>query len=311
MHLLLPIFNILSTLRISALSITIFFLIQGILGGFIPHIMTYLNICLIFIIIHMITEIIRYHYIKDTAIITTLFLAGFWIIFINASNLKIFIIDNTYQLQTFINSITLSILSIYLYQNLKRLFTIFRKIHISYRLLITLSFLLVIAVGTVLLMLPISTPMHIPNLSLVDAFFTAVSAVCVTGLIVVDTATYFSRFGQLIIMCLVQIGSLGLVTITTTMVSLLGRKLSLTNQISAKSSLSASNDNSLTNYLGFALGFTFVVEMIMAIILFSRFSRIFPFEDAVFYSIFHAITAFCNAGFSLFSDSLMGFRNDL
>ncbi|MGL4676269.1 MAG: TrkH family potassium uptake protein [Brevinema sp.] len=311
MHYLLPIFNTLSTLRISALSITIFFLIEGIFGGVIPHIMVYLNICLIFIIIHMITEIIRYHYIKDTTIITTLFLAGFWIAFINVSNLEIFIVDNTYQLQTFINSITLSILLIYLYQNLRRLFTIFKKINIGYRLLITLSFLLVISVGTVLLMLPISTPPLSPNLTLVNAFFTAVSAVCVTGLVVVDTATYFSRFGQLIIMCLVQIGSLGLVTITTTLVALLGRKLSLTNQISAKSSLSASNNNSLTNYLGFALGFTLVVEIVIAIILFSRFSRILPLEDAIFYSIFHAITAFCNAGFSLFSDSLMGFRNDL
>ncbi len=308
MHGFLSMLQVLSTIRVSVLSVTIFFLIQGVLGIPIPYIMLWLNICLFFIFIHLITEIVRYIYVKDTVIINSLFLAGIWIVFIDASDLDIFIVDNTFKLQTFINAITLSIMCIYLYQNLSRLFSVFRKIKIGHRLLITLSFLLVIAVGTVLLKLPISTVSS--DLSLIDAFFTAVSAVCVTGLVVVDTATYFSRFGQMTIMFLVQIGSLGLVTITTTMVTLLGRRLSVSGQISAKNSISASNDNVLVNYLGFTLGFTFIVEFIMASILFIRFYQIFPLEDAIFYSIFHAVTAFCNAGFSLFSDSLVGFRTD-
>ncbi len=308
MHGFLSMLQVLSTIRVSVLSVTIFFLIQGVLGIPIPYIMLWLNICLFFIFIHLITEIVRYIYVKDTVIINSLFLAGIWIIFIDASDLDIFIVDNTFKLQTFINAITLSIMCIYLYQNLSRLFSVFRKIKIGHRLLITLSFLLVIAVGTVLLKLPISTVSS--DLSLIDAFFTAVSAVCVTGLVVVDTATYFSRFGQMTIMFLVQIGSLGLVTITTTMVTLLGRRLSVSGQISAKNSISASNDNVLVNYLGFTLGFTFIVEFIMASILFVRFYPMFPLQDAIFYSVFHAITAFCNAGFSLFSDSLVGFRTD-
>lgn len=310
-HIFLIVLNTLSITRISILSITIFFLVQGILGVSIPFIMLWLNLCLLFIFIHMITEIIHFHYIKNSTILISLFLAGFWIIFINASHTAIFIINDTLKLQTLFNAITISILSIYLYQNLRRSFSVFTNIKISFRLLITLSFLLVISIGTVLLMLPIATPPLSPRLSLINAFFTAVSAVCVTGLIVVDTATYFSRFGQLIIIGLIQIGSLGLVTITTTMVTLLGRKLSLTGQLSAKNSVSASGDNTLTNYLGFTLGFTIFIEMSIALLLFTRFSKILPLDDAIFYSIFHAISSFCNAGFALFSDSLMGFDNDI
>lgn len=311
MYLLLTILRILTVIRVSILSITCIFLVKGILGNNIPYIFFWLNLCLVFIFIHMITENIRYIYIKNIQIITTLFLAGFWILFIDFSNLEIFMIDNSYRLQTFICSITLGVLSIYLYQNLRHVLLFINKIKISHRILIISSFLLVIAIGTILLMLPVSTPPLAPTLNLIDAFFTAVSAVCVTGLIVVDTATYFSRFGQIVIMGLVQIGSLGLVTITTTMVSLLGRKLSLAGQISAKSSLSASNDNSIGQYLVFALGFTLTVELIIAIILFSKFYTMLPLNDAIFYAIFHAVTAFCNAGFALFSDSLMGFRNDI
>ena len=259
----------------------------------------------------MITEFIRHYYLKDSTIITSLFLAGFWILFINISQTSIFIVNDILKLQTLFNAITIAILGVYLYQNLRRSFDIFTKIKISFRLLITLSFLLVIAIGTILLMLPVATPPLSPRLSLIDAFFTAVSAVCVTGLIVVDTATYFSRFGQIIIMGLIQIGSLGLVTITTTMVTLLGRKLSLTGQLSAKNSVSASGDNTLTNYLGFTISFTFLIEMSIALVLFTRFSKFLPLDDAIFYSIFHAVSSFCNAGFALFTDSLMGFDDDI
>lgn len=311
MHIFLVILKVLSIIRISILSITIFFLTQGILRVPIPHITMWLNLCLFFIFIHMITEFFRHHYLKDSTIITSLFLAGFWILFIDISQTSIFIINDILKLQTLFNAITIAILGIYLYQNLRRSFDIFTKIKISFRLVITLSFLLVIAIGTILLMLPIATPPLSPRLSLIDAFFTAVSAVCVTGLIVVDTATYFSRFGQLIIMGLIQIGSLGLVTITTTLVTLLGRKLSLTGQISAKNSVSASGDNTLTKYLGFTIGFTIIIEISIALMLFTRFYKILPLNDAVFYSIFHAVSSFCNAGFALFTDSLVGFDDDI
>ena len=311
MHIFLAILKVLSIIRISILSITIFFLAQGILRVPIPHITIWLNLCLFFIFIHMITEVFRHRYLKNATIITSLFLAGFWILFINISQTSIFIVNDILKLQTLFNAITIAILGVYLYQNLRRSFDIFTKIKISFRLLITLSFLLVIAIGTILLMLPVATPPLSPRLSLIDAFFTAVSAVCVTGLIVVDTATYFSRFGQIIIMGLIQIGSLGLVTITTTMVTLLGRKLSLTGQLSAKNSVSASGDNTLTNYLGFTISFTFLIEMSIALVLFTRFSKFLPLDDAIFYSIFHAVSSFCNAGFALFTDSLMGFDDDI
>lgn len=303
--------KILSTIRSTILLATIIILIQGILGISIPYISIWMKLCFLFTFIHMITETIRYNYIKDTKVITTLFLTLFWIGFIESTNLYIFMINDFYQVQTLINAITISILYIYLFQNLRRNFAIFAKIKIGSRLLITLSFLLVIIIGTVLLMLPLAKTYESAPLSLIDAFFTAVSAVCVTGLIVVDTATYFSRFGQIIILCLIQIGALGLVTITTTLMSLVGKKLSLTGQISAKNSVSVVSDDSLAGYLSFTLGFTIFIEVIIALFLFPQFYKILPLNDAIFYAIFHAVSSFCNAGFALFSDSLMGFRDNI
>ncbi len=308
----LLILKILSTIRSSILLVTIVILIKGILGSPIYSLNIWINSCLFFTLIHMGTETVRYKYIKDTKIITSLFLTVFWILFINVSNLYIFMIDGTYQAQTLINAITISILTIYLYQNLRRSFEVFARIKVGSRLLITLSFLLVIIIGTVLLMLPIARSSHSIPISLVNAFFTAVSAVCVTGLIVVDTATYFSRFGQIIIMCLIQIGALGLVTITTTLLSLLGQRLSLSGHLSAKNSVSnVTNDKSLSYYLVFTLGFTILIEFSIALSLFPQFIQHLPFSEAIFYSLFHAVSSFCNAGFALFSNSLVDFRNNI
>jgi len=308
---LLSLFQFFSFVRIIIISITSIILIQGILEIPIPYLPLWLNLSLAISVIHIITEYFRYIFIKNTQIITTVYLVLFWLLFVTFSNFKIFMIDNTYNLQIVSNSFTLVILIIYLFQNLRRSVEIFAKIKISSRLLITLSFLIVIVIGTILLMLPISINDHNTSISLINAFFTAVSAVCVTGLIVVDTATYFSRFGQIVILGLIQIGGLGLVTITTVFISLLGRNLSLTGHLSAKDSISQTIDRSLTNYLGFILGFTIVIELVIAVLLYIRFIDFLPFQTALFYSIFHAISAFCNAGFALFSDSFIGFNNDI
>ncbi len=310
MRWLLPMLTVLSVMRISVLTITSVILIQSIFGVSNDSIIVWLNICLGFIIIHMCTEIIRFRFVKDTRIILTLFSTGFWIVFINFADLKLFMVDNTYRLQEFVSAVTLAIILPYLYQNLGRVFSVFQRFKLGYRLIVTLSFLLVIAIGTILLMLPISLRDEGTSLRIVDAFFTATSAVCVTGLTVVDTATYFSRFGQVIILVLIQIGSLGLVTITTSMVALLGRKISQTNRLSAQSSLSALSDYSLMQYIAFSLIFTFIFELIIAIPLFIKFYRLMPLGDSIFYALFFAISSFCNAGFSLFTDSLESFRAD-
>lgn len=308
---LLFVFKILSTIRLSILSITSFYLLQGIFHRPIPILSSLLSLTLIMCTIHILTEHIRLKLFKEPKICTTMFSTFFWIFFIKLSNLEIFMIDNFYQIQSLICSATIFIVGIYLYQNCQAVFNIFTKIKISSRLLIILSFLIVIVIGTVLLMLPIAMQSTNQKISAVDAFFTAVSAVCVTGLTVVDISTYFSRFGQIVIITLIQIGALGLVTITTVFLTLLGRKLSLTGQMSAKdNSNSTLGNQNLTKFLGFTLGFTVIVELLLACVMFIRFIKILPIWDAVFYSIFHAISAFCNAGFSLFSNSLITFRGD-
>ncbi|MGL4388658.1 MAG: TrkH family potassium uptake protein, partial [Brevinema sp.] len=307
----LYILKTLSLIRISLLSITLFYLIEGIFHLSVPELPFLLSILMIFILINIITDHLKMKTFKYPKIAITMFASFFWIIFIKTSRLEIFMVNNTYHIQSLICSITASILGLYLYQNCRNLFKVFGKIKISSRLLVVFSFLIVIAIGTALLMLPISITNSSIKITAVDAFFTAVSAVCVTGLTVLDTATIFSRFGQIVILTLIQIGALGLVTITTVFLAMLGRKLSMTEQLSAKDSASSSKgDKSLTKFLSFTLGFTLIVEFIIALMLFTRFYKILPFSEAIFYSIFHAVSAFCNAGFALFSNSLVDFRSD-
>ncbi|MGL4563252.1 MAG: TrkH family potassium uptake protein [Brevinema sp.] len=308
---ILYVLKIISLIRITILSITMFYLIQGIFLIPIKSIPLLFSILFVLIVINIITDQIKIKILKYPQTAISMFAAFFWIIFIKTSHLEIFIVDNTYHIQSLLCSISGIFFGIYLYQNCYAVFEIFSKIKIGSRLLVLFSFLIVIAIGTALLMLPIAVSNSSLRLSPIDAFFTAVSAVCVTGLTVVDTATVFSNFGQIVILALIQIGALGLVTITTVFLTLLGRKLSVTNQISAKDNSSSSKgDQSLTQFLGFTLGFTMLTELIIAIIMFIRFYKLLPLDKAIFYSIFHAVSAFCNAGFSLFSDSMITFRGD-
>ncbi|MGL4367054.1 MAG: TrkH family potassium uptake protein [Brevinemataceae bacterium] len=305
-------FQFLSIVRITILGIAIFVLIQGVLEMPISYLPLVINLTLFITVIHLISEIISNKIMKNSKIMISVFSTVFWLIFINTSHTYIFMIDNSLKLQPLANSITLFVIAPYFYQNLRNSFAFFAKLNLNSRWIITLSFLLVIIFGTALLLLPMAIKPHKPPISVIDAFFTAVSAVCVTGLTVLDTATYFSRFGQIIILILIQIGSLGLVGITTVFISLLGQKLSLAGQLSARDSTSGlMGANSLIYYLGFTLGFTLLIEAVIALLLFFKFSTILPLGEAIFFSIFHAVSAFCNAGFSLYSDSLVKFGDDL
>jgi trk system potassium uptake protein TrkH len=141
-----------------------------------------------------------------------------------------------------------------------------------------------------------------------DAFFTATSAVCVTGLIVVDTATYFTTAGQAWILFLIQIGGLGIITFTTVIILALGRRLSLRHETltSGAADLHPHVDNrALARDV---IRFTLMLEAIGALILYVAWAGPLGWTEAVWHAVFHAISAFCNAGFSTFSDSLMGFR---
>lgn len=170
-----------------------------------------------------------------------------------------------------------------------------------------LSFLGLIAVGTAgLLLLP---GLHLGrSLSIVDALFTMTSAVCVTGLVVVDTATYFTRWGQLWVLVFIQLGGIGLITLTSSIIGSMGRRLSFRTEMIAVAAPSGGNDMEIWELALSAIKFTFAVELAGAVVLFALWAPEFSFADALWHAVFHSVSAFCNAGFSTFSDSLVGWR---
>jgi trk system potassium uptake protein TrkH len=172
--------------------------------------------------------------------------------------------------------------------------------------LLVLSFAVLILVGTILLNLPMAWGPG-RRIGALDALFTATSAVCVTGLITVDTARAWSPFGQGVILTLIQLGGLGILTFSTFFLLLLGRSLSLTQR-----SVLARTHGRLTHVqvrgllkriVAYALG----VEAVGAVLLTLAFTRDAGFASGIWQAVFHAVSAFCNAGFSLFSDSLEGY----
>ena len=164
------------------------------------------------------------------------------------------------------------------------------------------GFLAVIAVGTLLLMLPFASAAGTWSNPLV-AIFTATSAVCVTGLIVVDTGSYFSPFGQFVILALIQVGGLGYMTATTFLLLLLGRRLGLRDRLAIQQTLDTelSGVRSLVRSI---IATTLIFELTAAFLLLLVFVPDYGFGYGLWLSIFHSISAFNNAGFSLFADSL-------
>jgi trk system potassium uptake protein TrkH len=169
------------------------------------------------------------------------------------------------------------------------------------------SFAAAIAVGALLLSLPAAAT---ERLSVVDAIFTATSAVCVTGLTVVDTGSRLTAFGQVVVLLLFQAGGLGIMTVAMFVVLLLGRSVSFRDHMVIEDSMHHSPTAELGRLLRYVLAFTFVAEVAGAALLWLRWRNDFPAGRAVYLSVFHAVSAFCNAGFSLFSDSLVRYRAD-
>ncbi|MBE9504822.1 MAG: potassium-transporting ATPase subunit KdpA [Proteobacteria bacterium] len=175
--------------------------------------------------------------------------------------------------------------------------------------ILLISFIVATLIGTALLKLP-GTVMN-GELSLVDAFFTATSSVCVTGLIVVDTASTFSPLGKFILLMLIQVGGLGIMTFSVMFVMMAGKRISFKEQVMIQDTFAHSPAKDLKSLIISVALLTFIIEFIGALILFARWSWEFPFEKAIALSVFHSVSAFCNAGFSLFSDSFMGYRGDI
>lgn len=177
--------------------------------------------------------------------------------------------------------------------------------------LLALGFLAVILVGTALLELPIATKDG-RSIGLFDSLFTATSAVCVTGLVAVDTGTTFSVFGQCVLMCLIQVGGLGFMVFATMIMVMLGRKISIKGRMLIRESMNSASLTDLSGltrlYLLLALG----IELAGAAVLSIRFIPMFGARRGLWMALFHAVSAFCNAGFDLFGgfSSLTAFVSD-
>jgi trk system potassium uptake protein TrkH len=165
--------------------------------------------------------------------------------------------------------------------------------------------------GALLLNLPIATVTG-ESMGFLDALFTATSAVCVTGLVVVDTGTFFSTFGQVVILVLVQFGGLGIMTMATLIFLLMGKKIMLRERVVMQEALNEFNLQGVVRLTKSIILTTLIIQFIGAIILATRFIPIYGVGQGIYFSVFHAVTAFCNAGFDLIGNfkSLTPFAND-
>ena len=164
--------------------------------------------------------------------------------------------------------------------------------------IIIFGFLGLILLGTALLMLPFSTR-EWGGASFFDALFTATSATCVTGLVVHDTASYWSGFGQLVLLCLIQVGGMGVVTVAVATFIFSGRRIGLKQRWVMQESISAPQVGGIVRMTGFILKTAFAIEGIGAAALAVRFCPLFGLQRGLWYAVFHAVSAFCNAGFDL------------
>lgn len=165
-----------------------------------------------------------------------------------------------------------------------------------------------ILLGTFLLTLPLSSTDE--PLSVIDALFTSTSASCVTGLSVIDIGKHLSRFGQLTVLVLIQAGGLGIMTISTIFLLMAGKQLSLTEQIVIRDTFTQSGERSLNTILKDIVLFTVFIEAGGALLLFIRFLPARSTGEAAYLAVFHSISAFCNAGFSIFPTSLVNYAGD-
>lgn len=164
--------------------------------------------------------------------------------------------------------------------------------------IMVIGFAIIILIGAILLNMPISTQ-NGESIGFLDALFTSTSAVCVTGLIAVDTSTYWSFFGQLIIITLIQIGGLGFMTMTTLFALIIKKRINLRERLLIQESLNQIDLSGLVKLTRYILLTTVLIEGTGALLLSTVFIPQFGILKGIWYSIFHAISAFCNAGFDL------------
>lgn len=186
-----------------------------------------------------------------------------------------------------------------------------KKIENNPPLYLMIGFLIIILTGSILLSLPISSANGKPTLYL-DSLFVSTSAVCVTGLTPVVTATHWNFFGQIIIIILIQIGGLGVMTLSTLVAMLLGKRITLSSRLIIREQVGAKGYSGLVKLIRYVLASTFVIESIGAFILAFSFVPVYGFLKGIWFSIFHSISSFCNAGFDLIGqESLLGVNTNV
>lgn len=175
---------------------------------------------------------------------------------------------------------------------------------------ILLSFAIIILIGAFLLMLPISNAKGTTQ-NFLDALFTATSAACVTGLVVNDINTTYTMFGKLVILILIQLGGLGILTFSSMLLMLISNRMGYYTKKIVSEDINFSMVTEVPIYLKKVSMVVFGIEFVGAFLLLFQFIRLYPLPKAIFYSIFHSISAFCNAGFSLFNNSLEDFSSNI
>lgn len=187
---------------------------------------------------------------------------------------------------------------------------IYERIVKNAPLFLGMSFLIVILIGATFLSLPIAS-VDGNSVGFVNAFFTASSATAVTGLVVANTATQWTMFGKVVIITLIQIGGLGTITLFSIATVLLGRKISLQQRLLVKEQLNITSMSGIVKWVIYVTKITFLIEFTGALLLSFSLIPKYGFITGVWYSIFHAISAFCNAGFDLFGDSIVSYSGDI
>lgn len=194
---------------------------------------------------------------------------------------------------------------------MKKIFSIHpfggRVIHLNPPQILAVSYLILTLIGTFLLSLPIAVN---EKLTWLDALFTATSAITVTGLVVVDTGSHFTLFGQIVIMILIQLGGLGLMTFAVLAVMALGKKVGLHQRVLVQEAFNQTSIGGVVRLVKTILIFTFVIELVAFTLLSIRWVSDLGLWKGMYFSLFHTVSAFNNAGFSLWTESLSNYVGD-
>lgn len=185
----------------------------------------------------------------------------------------------------------------------------FDRVSESPPLILTLGFFILISIGALILSTPFVTRSGNPT-NPIDALFVAASASCVTGLTPVNTAEHWNTLGQVVIITLIQIGGLGIMTLASIIPLILRKKIGIKTRLILKEQLNIGSMEGVIRLFKYVLGFTLVVESLGALFLAIRFVPTYGLGKGIWFSIFHSISAFCNAGFDILGDSIYPLRGD-